>query len=440
MSFRYVPVVLVVLFTLVSTICPAYAHGIPQLAYIIDTDEMLACFGLAGDCNATIINAAPNISLNHAIVVLGSRADTTELGAFERYTAVHPVYEKLIIDDKTDAIFGVSTGEFDLILIGGPEHNAYTKKLLDQGVLKLDNVNMSQTGVVIEEAKTSSDHVVVVIGSANGYSNYTPVTIAPVIISPPVPPIAPVAAMVTGAGIGAVGSFAAFWSRTFEFMYGFISTFAGEVACEKETEIRKIHARRLKKIVFLGYSWREIIVAASCLLLFSIAFVIADRMSLLPGNILFYLVVGGFVVVAHDLGHRLVAYWLKVDAEFRFWGLGSATMLLTSWLFGLVFAQPSRVIIEKEDHTSEHMAAVMLAGPTISLGLSIIFLIMMLCDGPAGTIGLLGFSMNMVTVVYSMMPFDPMDGKTIFEWNRLYWAILFIPITSLFIIATYIVV
>ena len=223
----------------------------------------------------------------------------------------------------------------------------------------------------------------------------------------------------------------------FEFLYGFISTYAGEVASEKESEIRKIHASQVRQVAFLGYSWRELVIAMSCLVLFSIAFVIADGMALLPGNILFYLVVGGFAVVAHDLGHRLVAYRLKVNAEFKFWGLGSATMLLTSWLFGLVFAQPSRVIIEKGEHNAEDMASVMLAGPAISLALSIIFLLMTPLGEAARSIGLLGFSMNMVTVVYSLMPFDPMDGKSIFAWNRAYWAILFLPITLLFIIATY---
>ena len=89
---------------------------------------------------------------------------------------------------------------------------------------------------------------------------------------------------------------------------------------------------------------------------------------------------------------------------------------------------------------AEDMASVMLAGPAISLALSIIFLMMTPLGGAARSIGLLGFSMNMVTVVYSLMPFDPMDGKSIFAWNRAYWAILFMPITLLFIIATYIVV
>ncbi len=338
----------------------------------------------------------------------------------------------MVFSDDAEHFFEIALEDFDIILLGGPDHNAYTKRLLEKGIFKYDETNITGKGMIIEAMTTPSRHTIVVIGSAAGY---------PFRDDPHQVDLTVAAAMATGAGLGIIGSYlAVFWSRTFEFLYGFISTYAGEVASEKETEIRKIHARQTKRVAFMGYSWRELIVATSCLLLFGIAFVIADGMTLLPGNILFYIVVGGFVVVAHDLGHRLVAYWLKVNAEFKFWGLGSATMLLTSWLFGLVFAQPSRVIVEKGEHNAEEMAAVMLAGPATSLALSIVFLIMTPFGGPASSIGLLGFSMNMVTVVYSLMPFDPMDGKCIYAWNRAYWAVLFIPITLLFVIATYVVV
>jgi hypothetical protein len=393
---------------------------------------MQDCFGLSNDSAVALMNVGQTVSLNHAFIILGSKIDPLEKSGFNRYIGNHPLDSRLVLSDDVENFYGASTDDFDIVLVGGPEHNAYTKTFLETGILNYEETDITMPGLVIEAATTPSGHTVIVVGSTAGYprkGGLLPDGLAPAI------------AIAAGAGIGLFGAyFAVFWSHMFEFLYGFISTYAGEVASEKETEIRKIQASHVKQVAFFGYSWRELVVAMSCLVLFSIAFVIADRMTLLPGNILFYLVVGGFVVIAHDLGHRLIAYRLKVNAEFKFWGLGSATMLLTSWLFGLVFAQPSRVIIEKGEHNAEDMASVMLAGPAISLALSIIFLLMTPLGEAARSIGLLGFSMNMVTVVYSLMPFDPMDGKSIFAWNRAYWAILFLPIMLLFIIATYIMV
>jgi Zn-dependent protease len=76
----------------------------------------------------------------------------------------------------------------------------------------------------------------------------------------------------------------------------------------------------------------------------------------------------------------------------------------------------------------------MLTGPAISLALSILFLPLVFFGGVLAQIGLLGFSMNLVTVVYNLMPFTPTDGKSINEWSKLLWALLFVPIT-LFCIA-----
>lgn len=438
MSIRYALIIAILLLMLASTIPYARGQGFPEFAYVIDCKDMQDCFGVSDDRAVALINVSPTVSLNHAFIIMGSEIDALEKSGFDRYLSNHSFDSRLILSDDTESIYGASTDDFYLVLVGGPEHNAYTKKFLEQGILNYRETNITGPGMVIEAITAPSGHTVVVIGSAASYPRKG--GLEPKGGLPPDNHI-PAAAIAAGAGIGLIGVyFATFWSHMFEFLYGFISTYAGEVASEKETEIRKIHASHVKQVAFFGYSWRELVVAMSCLVLFSIAFVIADRMTLLPGNILFYLVVGGFVVIAHDLGHRLIAYRLKVNAEFKFWGLGSATMLLTSWMFGLVFAQPSRVVIEKGEHKAEDMASVMLAGPAISLALSIIFLLMTPLGEAARSIGLLGFSMNMVTVVYSLMPFDPMDGKSIFAWNRAYWAILFIPITLLFIVATYIVV
>ena len=61
------------------------------------------------------------------------------------------------------------------------------------------------------------------------------------------------------------------------------------------------------------------------------------------------------------------------------------------------------------------MAFVTLAGPAVSMLFAILFLPFALIGGVAGQIAVAGFIMNLMTAVYNLMPFSPMDGKVIYE-------------------------
>lgn len=76
---------------------------------------------------------------------------------------------------------------------------------------------------------------------------------------------------------------------------------------------------------------------------------------------------GTITVIVHDLGHRMVARKLEIDREYRFWGLGTITMPLTSVLFGMAFAQPARYVFNSENaQEMRDMALVTLARPARS--------------------------------------------------------------------------
>lgn len=428
-----IPIIILSLIIIPGTACSEY-YGIPQQTFSLKTNELIADFGVANHDQAVTVNTSPEIFLSHALVIVGSRTDNLEETGFSQFIINHTVYPAYILNDSQRTIAGCDIEEFDLIVIGGPEHNNYTKELLNRGIIRYNQTSTEMPGLVIETAITPSKHVIVIIGSVDGYSH--PEKDLP--LNGIIPEdYAPVAAVAAGAGLGFLGIFLSpLLSKSFEFLYGYIITLAGEIASEKESELRHLKARITRKSLIFGYSMHEILIAISCVIIFGLAFVIADRLAILPENIVVYMFVGGFVVIAHDLGHRLIACMLKFESEFRFWGLGTFTMLLTSWLFGMVFAQPSRVLIEKDQHTASEKAAVMLAGPAISLLLSLVFLLVAIFGGKAVSIGWLGFSMNMVTVVYSLMPFNPMDGKCIYDWNKFYWALLFFPVAFLYIVAS----
>ncbi|WP_424356948.1 M50 family metallopeptidase [Methanocella sp. MCL-LM] len=419
----------------VTDVATGEYYGIPQQIFKLDIKEVALDFGLSHNEKVLAVNLSPVTTLNPSLVLMGSGVDRYERAWFENYTYTNPVYPKYILKDDARSIGGSSIDEFDLLVVGGPKHNAYAKELLDRGVIHNVTPGEKMPAVVIQSATTQKGHQIVVVGSVAGYPGY--VDEEPPAQAKPDDTL-PLAVVTTGTILSILGVYLSqLYSQVFSFIYGYVTTLAGEVASEKEAEIRHLKAHKVKKALLFGWSWQELTIATSCIILFAIAYIIADRMAMLPENIAIYIIVAGFVVIAHDVGHRIVAFLLKVDAEFQFWGLGAITMLLTSWLFSMVFAQPSRVLIEKEEHNANEIASIMLAGPAVSLFLSLAFLLLMMVGGAVAELGALGFTMNMVTVVYSLMPFNPMDGKSIYEWNRRYWAILFIPISILFIVVTW---
>jgi hypothetical protein len=44
------------------------------------------------------------------------------------------------------------------------------------------------------------------------------------------------------------------------------------------------------------------------------------------------------------------------------------------------------------------------------------------------TAGEAGFSMNLLNAVFSLVPVKPNDGVEVYAWNRLVWAMVFIPL------------
>lgn len=429
--------ILAILLLLIPDIAAAEYYGIPQQIFTINIKEIGLHFGLSQDNSRVItINTGQNVTLNPSLVIMGSEVDAFEQAGFVNFKADHPIYPDYILPDDARTVAGVSSiDDFDLLVVGGPEHNAYAKELQERGVIKYNATGMKMPALVIESALMPSGHTIMVIGSVASYPGYVP--------EEPGEGVKPendlpLAILTAGTILSVAGLYLSqLYSQVFSFIYGYVTTLAGEVASEKETEIRHLKAHKPKHTLIFGQSWQEIAIAISCIVLFAVAFVVADRLDILPENIAIYIIVGGFVVTAHDVGHRIVAYILKMEAEFQFWGLGALTMLLTSWLFSMVFAQPSRVLIEKDEHPADDIASVMLAGPAVSLFLSLAFLLLAAFGGNAAEIGTLGFSMNMITIVYSLMPFNPMDGKSIYEWNKKYWAILFIPISVLFVVVTW---
>ena len=223
----------------------------------------------------------------------------------------------------------------------------------------------------------------------------------------------------------------------------FFADLAGGHAVEKisevEVEKRGISVQQRERH-FLGLSAMEIIVIEAAVIMVALAFILADRAELTLQNVVVYILVGVISVVIHDFAHRYFATRHGHDADTQFWWLGTGIMFLTAWMYGNAFAQSYRNLVNRkgaEETREQGIEAV--AGPCVSIILMALFLAVIPLGGIWAVAGSVGFSINLITAVYSLMPIGTMDGGAIWKWNRGIYLGLFVPMI-IFYFYTYIVV
>jgi Zn-dependent protease len=223
----------------------------------------------------------------------------------------------------------------------------------------------------------------------------------------------------------------------------FLADLAGGHAVEKlnaaEVEKRGIGVHQRERY-FLGLSAIEIIVIELAVIMVAFAFILADRADLTLQTVLIYILVGAISVVLHDFAHRYFATRHGHDADTQFWGLGTVIMFLTAWLYGNAFATSYRNLVKRqgEDEPRE-LGIEMVAGPCVSIVLMVLFLALAQAGGLWAIAGGVGFSINLMTAVYSLMPIATMDGGAVWKWNRALYLMLFLPMIA-FYFFTYMIV
>lgn len=236
-----------------------------------------------------------------------------------------------------------------------------------------------------------------------------------------------------------IGALAQVGPKIVKFFADLAGGHAVEKISEAEVEKRGITVKERERH-FLGLSAIEVIIIEAAVIMLALAFILADRAELTLENVIIYITVGVISVVIHDFAHRWFATRHGHDADTQFWWLGTGIMFLTAWLYGNAFAQSYRNLVKRQGEEDARETGIeMVAGPCVSIILMVLFLALIPTGGIWAVAGGVGFSINLITAVYSLMPIGTMDGGAIWKWNRGVYLGLFVPMV-LFYFYTYIIV
>ncbi|WP_227131379.1 metalloprotease [Halorubellus salinus] len=134
----------------------------------------------------------------------------------------------------------------------------------------------------------------------------------------------------------------------------------------------------------------------------------------------------GVAFLLHELAHKVVAQHFGQIAEFRadYQMLGLAIL---SAMVGFLFAAPGAVY-HRGNITPKQNGLIAIAGPVTNLVLAGVFFALFVVapgGGLLSTVASLGVWINAFLAGFNMIPFGPLDGKTVKDWSFGVFAVAF---------------
>jgi Zn-dependent protease len=156
----------------------------------------------------------------------------------------------------------------------------------------------------------------------------------------------------------------------------------------------------------------------------------------------------GFLL--HELAHKFIAQRYGYWAEYRANRSGLLFIIIMSFM-GFILAAPGAVMIHKisdpfhpsttysyseeaygdQRKVQKEQLWISLAGPMTNIILAALFLGLLASGIMASKVSMnaihFAFFINLYLAAFNLIPFGPLDGRKIFEVNRLVWAIVAVP-------------
>jgi Zn-dependent protease len=132
--------------------------------------------------------------------------------------------------------------------------------------------------------------------------------------------------------------------------------------------------------------------------------------------------VTGFLL--HELAHKFVAQHYGAWAEFRMYPTGLLFAVIFAFL-GFLFAAPGAVYIQGRINRKQN-GLISIAGPTTNIVFGTVFIALWLLFP---NLGIWSFAFNLIGVLslflagFNLIPLGPLDGRKVFKWNPVVWAV-----------------
>ena len=135
----------------------------------------------------------------------------------------------------------------------------------------------------------------------------------------------------------------------------------------------------------------------------------------------------GFLL--HELAHKVVAIRFGQRAQFRA-DYGMLFLAIAGAFVGFLFAAPGAVY-HRGRITARQNGLIALAGPVTNLGLAVVFVPLLAQPGFFGEVGALGVGINLLLAGFNMIPFGPLDGRSVLRWSKVVFVLVFVPSAAL---------
>jgi len=180
-----------------------------------------------------------------------------------------------------------------------------------------------------------------------------------------------------------------------------------------------------------------------------VAFSVLMNGKRIPGSeMIIIITVGvGTGFLLHEMAHKFVALHFGYWAEYRANRMGLLFAVALAFV-GFIFAAPGAVMISKPSAPQEFYMQdpfgqeelkreikretlwISLAGPMTNVVLAIFFFLLLLLGPTNGLIAQaanFALNINLILAAFNLLPFGPLDGKKIFDSNRMVWLLVGLP-------------
>lgn len=156
--------------------------------------------------------------------------------------------------------------------------------------------------------------------------------------------------------------------------------------------------------------------------------------------VLISLLTAGIAFLLHELAHKVVAVRYDQIAEFRA-DYNMLFLAVMSAMLGFIFAAPGAVHHRGRLTDREH-GHIAVAGPVVNLVLGAIFLPVFvagvaLASPIVSVFGARGVAINFFLAAFNLIPYGPLDGKTVIGWSKAVWLgsfVVSIAVTAAFLL------